>query len=207
MTGPGDEASIDAARRRGDAAAAGHLRDEPTARLLLGDADPEVRATALAALVRMGRATPDDSARALSDPDGRARRRACELGAALPGANFAGLLEDTDAAVIESACFAVGEVGDVKAVPTLVGIASTHTDPLCRESAVAALGAIGEPAGLPAILAALEDKVQIRRRAVIALAAIDSPQSEAALRRCLEDKDWQVRQAAEDLLGITTDDD
>jgi hypothetical protein len=206
VTGPGDRASIEAARRRGDAALAGHLRDEPAARFLLGDSDPEVRATALGALVRMGRATPDDSARALSDPDGRTRRRACELGAALPGANFAGLLQDPDAAVVESACFAVGEVGDSKAVPALAEIASAHADPLCRESAVAALGAIGDIGGLPTILAALKDKPQIRRRAVIALAAIDSPESEAALRLCLQDRDWQVRQAAEDLLGVTNAD-
>jgi len=186
---------------------AGHVGDEPTARSLLGDADPVVRATALGALVRMGRATPEDSARALADPDPRTRRHACELGAALPGADFARLLEDPDAAVVEAACFAVGEVGDVPAVPSLVRIATSNTDPLCRESAVAALGAIGAPEGLPAVLAALEDKPQIRRRAVIALAAIDAPESDAALRRCLEDRDWQVRQAAEDLLGITTGDD
>ena len=61
--------------------------------------------------------------------------------------------------------------------------------------------------GLPAILAALEDKPQIRRRAVIALAAFDSPECDAALTRCLHDSDWQVRQAAEDLLGITAGDD
>ena len=72
---------------------------------------------------------------------------------------------------------------------------------------MAALGAIGALEGLPAVLAGLEDKPQIRRRAVIALAAIDSPESDAALRRCLADRDWQVRQAAEDLLGITTGDD
>ncbi len=135
---------------------------------------------------------------------GRRAGAACELGAALPGANFARLLADPDAAVVESACFAVGEVGDVEAVPALVEIATTHTDPLCRESAVAALGAIGDIRGLPAILAALEDKTQIRRRAVIALAALDSPEAAAALRRCLGDRDWQVRQAAEDLLDITT---
>jgi HEAT repeat protein len=117
------------------------------------------------------------------------------------------LLEDPDPAVIEAACFAVGETCDVLAVPALVRIASTHTDALCRESAVAALGAIGALEGLPAVLAGLEDKPQIRRRAVIALAAIDSPESDAALRRCLADRDWQVRQAAEDLLGVTTGDD
>jgi len=207
VTETGNQASIDATRRRGDAAVAGHAGDEPAARSFLGDPDPEVRATALGALVRMGRATPADSAAALGDPDQRTRRRACELGATLPGADFARLLEDPNPAVIEAACFAVGETCDVLAVPALVRIASTHTDALCRESAVAALGAIGALEGLPAVLAGLEDKPQIRRRAVIALAAIDSPESDAALRRCLADRDWQVRQAAEDLLGVTTGDD
>ena len=90
-------------------------------------------------------------------------------------------------------------------MPALVGLASPesgHADPLCREAAVAALGAIGDPAGLPAVLAALEDKPAIRRRAAVALAAFDGPEVEAALRRCLEDRDWQVRQVAEDLLAV-----
>ena len=207
MTGTGRKNSIAAARRRGDAALAGHTGDEPAARSLLGDADPAVRATALGALVRMGRVTPLDSAAALADPDPKARPRACELGATLPGADFASLLEDADATVVEAACFAVGEVGDARSVASLVRIATTHADALCRESAVAALGAIGAAEGLPAILAGLDDKPQIRRRAVIALAAIESPESDAALRRCLEDRDWQVRQAAEDLLGVTSADD
>ena len=207
VTENGRKASIDAARRRGDAAHAGHVGEEQAARSFLGDADPEVRASALGALVRMNRATAADSAAALADPDPRTRRRACEMGAALPGADFSTLLEDPDRSVVEAACFAVGEVSDALALPALVRIASTHTDALCRESAVAALGAIGSLEGLPAILAGLEDKPQIRRRAVIALAAIESPESDAALRGCLTDRDWQVRQAAEDLLGVTTGDD
>ena len=175
MTDPGTEASIAAARRRGEAALAGHAGDERAARSFLDDPDPEVRATALGALVRMGRATPSDADAAIEDPDPLARRRACELGAALPGAPFARLLGDEDDLVVEAACFAVGEAHDALAVPALVRIASGHADPLCRESAVAALGAIGEPEGLPAILAALDDKPQIRRRAVSALAAFDEP--------------------------------
>jgi len=206
MTDPGSQAAIAVARRRGDAALAGHAGDEPAARSLLADPDPEVRATALGALVRMGRATPADAVAALEDPDPLARRRACELGAALPGAPFARFLGDADEMVVEAACFAVGEARDPLAVPALVRIASAHADALCRESAVAALGAIGELEGLPAVIAALDDKPQIRRRAVSALAAIDSPESESALRRCLKDRDWQVRQAAEDVLGITADD-
>jgi HEAT repeat protein len=207
VTDPGTAASIAAARRRGDAALAGHAGDEATARSFLCDLDPEVRATALGALVRMGRATADDARAALEDPDPLARRRACELGAALPGAPFASLLGDPDDLVVEAACYATGEAGDALAVPALVRIASEHTDALCRESAVAALGAIGDRGGLSAVLAALDDKPQIRRRAVSALATFEGPESDAALRRCLKDRDWQVRQAAEDVLGVIADDD
>ena len=67
---------------------------------------------------------------------------------------------------------------------------------------MAALGAIGDPAGLAAVLAALDDKPAIRRRAAVALAAFEGPEVEAALTRCLDDRDWQVRQVAEDLLAV-----
>lgn len=77
-----------------------------------------------------------------------------------------------------------------------------HPDPLCREAAVASLGAIGDRAGLPAVLAALADKPAVRRRAATALAAFDGPEVDAALHRCLVDRDWQVRQVAEDLLAV-----
>jgi HEAT repeat protein len=86
-------------------------------------------------------------------------------------------------------------------VPVLARIATSHDDPLCREAAVAALGAIGDAAGLPAILAGTRDKATVRRRAVIALAPFEGAEVEAALRAALEDRDWQVRQAAEDLLA------
>ena len=81
----------------------------------------------------------------------------------------------------------------------LAAAARAHPDPLVRESAVAALGAIGDALGLPAILVACEDRPAIRRRAVLALAPFDGPAVEAALARALSDSDWQVRQAAEDL--------
>ena len=57
------------------------------------------------------------------------------------------------------------------------------------------------PATLPVVLAALDDTPNIRRRAAIALAAFDDPAAEEGLRRCLDDRDWQVRQAAEELLA------
>jgi HEAT repeat protein len=78
--------------------------------------------------------------------------------------------------------------------------ATTHDDPLVREAAVAALGALGDERGLAAILQACGDRPAIRRRAVLALAAFEGDDVEAALQHALEDADWQVRQAAEDLV-------
>ncbi len=100
------------------------------------------------------------------------------------------------------AAWALGEQerDDPATITALVDTAGSHPDPLCREAAVAALGAIGHPDGLPAILRATKDKPAIRRRAVIALAPFDGPEVDAALHAALGDRDWQVRQAAEDLL-------
>jgi HEAT repeat protein len=114
-----------------------------------------------------------------------------------------GALDDTDSAVAETAAWALGEWEQASGcAPTdvLCKMATEHSDPLCREAAVAALGAIGARKALPSILAALEDKPAIRRRAAVALGAFDDPSAKEGLRRCLEDRDWQVRQAAEDLL-------
>jgi HEAT repeat protein len=58
---------------------------------------------------------------------------------------------------------------------------------------------------LAAVLSALGDKAAVRRRAVIALAGFDDAfegdDVQGALRKAVSDPDWQVRQAAEDLLG------
>jgi HEAT repeat protein len=86
-------------------------------------------------------------------------------------------------------------------VGALARMATAHDDPLCREAAVASLGALGHPHGLDAILAATEDRPAIRRRAVLALAPFEGDEVDAALERALQDRDWQVRQAAEDLLS------
>ena len=183
------------------AAVAGHTGDEATARGLLTDPEPGVRATALAALARMGAATDDDVAASLADPAAEVRRRACEVAVAHVGVDLVPLLADSDPMVVEAAAWALGERAEesIGAVPTLMDLATNHDDALCREAAVAALGAIGDVRGLPAILAATSDKPAVRRRAVIALAPFDGPEVDAALLRARDDRDWQVRQAAEDL--------
>ncbi len=177
------------------------------------DDDPRVRSVAVGALVRA--AAVEQAATAWSeaarDRDPAVRRRVCELGPALVERGVSVdvatrvLLTgtaDRDVTVVEAAAWALGELGDRAAddvVTTLVDIAGTHRDALAREAAVAALGAIGREAGLPAILAACNDKPAVRRRAVLALAPFDGPEVDAAIEAALTDRDWQVRQAAEDL--------
>jgi HEAT repeat protein len=198
------------ARRR--AVLAGHRGDEAAARAGLADGDPAVRAAALGALSRMGAATGADLAAGLDDADAAVRRRACAVSAARPdlAADLTRLLADADPSVVEAAAWALGERGEpgagsappADAVGELDRVARGHPDALCREAAVAALGAIGERSGLPAILAATHDRPAVRRRAVIALAPFEGPEVDEALRRALSDRDWQVRQAAEDLLDV-----
>jgi HEAT repeat protein len=167
----------------------------------------------------MGSLHAEDISTALSDPAGEVRRRACEiagrLGTASLGAGTASLpgqlvlaLVDASPFVVEAACYALGELGDggqPGVVSALSSVAGGHGDPLCREAAVAALGALGQADGLAAVLSALDDKAAVRRRAVIALAgfndALDGDEVQAALHRAVGDRDWQVRQGAEDVLG------
>ena len=192
-------------RNRVTAALAGHRGDETTARRLLGDPSGAVRATALGALVRLRAVTAGDVRVAITDPDAAVRRRACAAAISLdedPG--LGALLHDSEPSVVEAAAWTLGERGSDSHAETeaLAEVASNHADPLCREAAVAALGAIGDRRGLTAILdAAASDKPAVRRRAVIALAPFDGPDVDAALRAALQDRDWQVRQAAEDLLS------
>jgi HEAT repeat protein len=189
---------------------AGFARDEATARRGLHDPDPAARALALSALVRSGAATADDLRAALADAEPSVRRRAAQLlpRVGLPPERRPGLvalLPDPDDRVTEVAAFAAGELEDVDDATrtALEHLATAHTDPLCRESAVAALGAIGDAASLPAVLAATRDRASVRRRATLALAAFEGPEVEEALERLTTDRDLQVRQAAEDLLEIT----
>jgi HEAT repeat protein len=194
----------EAVARRREAAIAGHRGDAATARRYLSDPEPTVRATALGALVRSRGVTCEDLRAALADGSPVVRARAAELTAGLPGTADPGLrdlLADPDPTVVESAAWACGErqPAEPTIVPALARLATDHDDPLCREAAVAALGAIGDGAGLPAIIAATRDRPAIRRRAVLALAPFDGPEVDEALARALDDRDWQVRQAAEDV--------
>ncbi len=199
--------TTESAPRRRQAILAGHAGDPAEARRHLVDIEPSVRSAAIGALNRLGCITDAELGASLGDPSPAVRRRALEIAATTTHPSgttgMLDLLSDSDSGVAEAACWAAGERSDLAdlTVALLIGIASDHEDALCREAAVASLGSLGHEAGRPVILAALLDRPPVRRRAVLALAAFEGPDVEAALERALDDRDWQVSQAAEDLLG------
>ncbi len=156
--------------RAAELAALGHRGNVTVAdrdrleRAAVDDPDPRVRTAALAALVRAvaGEARGAWTV-ALVDPAPAVRRRAAELTPDLSDptiiAPLLTLLGDVDVTVVEATAWAIGESGDVAvahgAVDVAAATATHHRDVLAREAAVAALGALGDPAGLPAILRAV----------------------------------------------------
>lgn len=199
---------MNARDRRVAVVLAGHRGDAATARAHLDDADADVRAAALGALERAEALTDADVAGALGDPSPIVRRRACEAAGQRRDVSLRAVLDDTDPTVVEVAAWACGEqeVVDDSVLDRLIDLATTHPEPLVREASAAALGAIGDARGLPAIIQACADKPAVRRRAVLALAPFEGPEVDAAIERALADRDWQVRQAAEDLTRFATRD-
>ncbi len=183
-------------------AIAGHEGDEPTARAALTDTDPVARQLALGSLRRMEALTEADLLAAFADESPAVRHRAALLAAEWPEVSVLPLLRDSDSTVVEAAAWAAGEQEEVDdtVLELLCILGTSADDPMVRESAVAALGAIGDERGLATILAGCIDKPAVRRRAVLALAPFEGPAVDAALAAALVDRDWQVRQAAEDLL-------
>ncbi len=178
-------------------------------------ADPSCRSAALAGLDRCDALTSEDLIAGLDDPDLNVQQRACELAARFDNfvsgdidARLLVFLKSNADAMAEIAAWSLGERheerDDIDAPPEIVAalaeVVRTHSDALVREAAVAALGSIGASEGLAAVLHATKDKATVRRRAVIALAAFEGAEVDAALKAALTDRDWQVRQAAEDLL-------
>jgi HEAT repeat protein len=199
---------------------AGHNGDAPTARVALASTDPAIRAAALSALNRIGVLTSAELVTGLTDANHTVAARAADLSAQEPANTdtmsvdnaLVALLTRENADLAEVAAWALGErhqrpeeteqaIAPPAVLYTLIATATDHADALVRESATAALGCIGDYASLPAILKACTDKATVRRRAIIALAAFEGPEVEAALEHARTDRDWQVRQAAEDLLA------
>ena len=189
------------------AAEAGHAGDPATARALLADEDPGVRSAALGALFRTGVATLADVESACGDESPAVRRRAAELMAAGPPElrpPIARLLDDADPSVLEAAAWAAGECEPPLpgSVARLGELAVGHDDALVREAAVAALGAIGDaqrPPRHPARHHRQGDRPPAGRDRPGRRSTV--PRSTPPSSAAMTDRDWQVRQAAEDLLA------
>jgi HEAT repeat protein len=197
-----------AALRRRRVIVAGHSGDVVAARRALTDPDPGVQAAALGALARLGQLMAAEVEAALAGGAPEVRRRAADVArtargtgtrSSLPRAVTAAL-DDPDPLVVVAAAWFLAERQTRAAVAALAATATDHADARCREAAVAALGALGDVAGLPAVLHALHDSPTVRRRATVALAGFDDPRVTPALRAASGDRDWQVRQAAGELL-------
>ena len=124
-----------------------------------------MQAAALGALARLGALTAADVEDALADGAPAVRRRAVEVALGGPGSGLALVAAarrhprsatPTHWSSSRAAWF-LAERDYRPAVPALAATATDHADARCREAAVAALGAIGDPAGLPAVLGALHD--------------------------------------------------
>lgn len=187
---------------------AGYRQDGSLDEFILGHLDdqrPRRRVLALRAARRRGLMGESQWRHALTDADLDVRRESLTLFAAATTADPSLLalvvdaLEDRDPLVVDAAAFALGEHLHVAAVEGLIRVATSHDDARCRESAIAALGAIGDDRARPAIIGALEDRPAVRRRAIVALANFEGADVEAALARASEDRDWQVRAAVEQL--------
>jgi HEAT repeat protein len=197
-----------AALRRRRVTLAGHNGDTALARRGLDDPDAGVQVAALGALARLGALTAADVEGALASGAAALRRRAVEVALSARGTGIRSSLPravtdalgDPDPLVVVDAAWFLAERHVHAAVPVLAATATDHEDARCREAAVAALGALGDAAGLPAVLHALHDSPTVRRRATVALAGFDDPRVTPALRAATEDRDWQVRQAAGELL-------
>jgi HEAT repeat protein len=190
-----------------DIAVAGHTGDVVVALRALTDPDPVSRELALGATLRLGVLNDEDLRASLTDEDASVRRRAAMIAGQRPGVSLREALDDPDVTVVEAAAWACGEqqLVDDDVLSKLIHLGVASPDALIREASAAALGAIGDPRGLPTILHACNDKPTVRRRAVLALAPFDGENVNAALQAALTDRDWQVRQAAEDVVRAMND--
>ena len=166
---------------------------------------PRQRILALRGSVRQGLMNAERWLRALQDRNPVVRREALRLLAYESVTDtrifdaVRSLLHDEDPLVVDAAVFVIGEHVVLDGVDELCQVAEVPEDARCRESAIAALGAIGDERGRATILRSLEDKPPVRRRAIVALVNFEGPDIEEALERASDDRDWQVRAAVNQL--------
>jgi len=112
------------------------------------------------------------------------------------------LERDPDPTVREALATAYGEIDSAHTVVWLSSAARGDSDRHVKEAATAALGAIGNNAGIETLLLLINDgPPQVRRRAIAAITVFDDERVEPAIRRAALDRNPGVREAAEMVVG------
>jgi HEAT repeat protein len=115
---------------------------------------------------------------------------------------LSGLEYDPDPTVRECLATAYGEIDSADTVAWLSFAARDDSDRHVKEAATAALGAIGNNAGLETLLLLINDgPPQVRRRAIAAITVFDDERVEPAIRLAALDRNPGVREAAEMVVG------
>jgi hypothetical protein len=175
--------------------------------------DGQARALAWSARKRNGLLEARDVTEMLRDDSVVVARRGIEFAVDFAEIDLVVFLEGTDLDLAEVSAFTLGERasrgGNTNVeLAALREMAEHHDDALCREAAIAALGAAAEHldesdsnriATRTVLLAALEDKATIRRRAIVGLCLFDDPESVARVSAARSDRDTQVRRIAKAL--------
>lgn len=150
----------------------------------LGDAEPAVRAAAIALLAQAGAEAQSVLLRALDDRDAGIRLAVVQALGAAPSAailpELSELARDHDASVREASLRALGHTRDARALPVLVQDARDPVESV-RLAALAALGDSGSAAAVAQLKAALIGDVRGARTAAAALGRLDDPRALQAL--------------------------
>lgn len=177
----------------------------------LGDKNEEVRLAAAAALVRL----KDPSvapllAKALGKPGKLLPARVAEVLVSLGSEAVQPLLEEIENSGEDGRCLicqVLGQLGDSRALPELVGLLESSDSSRVRACAAEALGNFSgdeeNSRTVHSLIAALKDEAwEVRARAAEALGQIGSRQSASALADAAEnDDDWNVRTIAKAALN------
>jgi len=107
--------------------------------------------------------------------------------------------------IVASACESAGLVGALRTMPALTAIARSDSRPeFVRAAATTALGRLGDPAAIPALLALLDDDLEVRRAAALALGLVAHGSQLEVTRRLdalLADSDGPTRHFSAVSLG------
>ncbi len=186
-----------------DTVLAGYTRDRALIDRAICHTNARIRAAAINASIRTGETSVETLQKLLLDPSPEVRLAVIRASISIPELDIYCLLElEADPQVLEAIIFSLGERKEYRAHTDLCKIAVSHTDPLCREAAIAALANLQMEESLETLIKASSDRAPVRRRVAIALSYFDNPLATKCLEMLSQDRDWQTKKIAKELLNI-----